>query len=96
MISGGGRILDIIKPTIEYDIQIVSSTVLQARTEMTTEGSDNNFIIIFEDRALSSELSNILEDFKSMTVDDDDIEEPQLKKRKRNKYHYTENIIHGF
>jgi len=43
---------------------------------MTTEGSDNNFIIIFEDRALSSELSNILEDFKSMTVDDDDIEEP--------------------
>ncbi len=97
MVSDGERILDIIKSTIEYDILIVSSTTLRARTEMTTEGSDSNLTIILEDQALSNELSNVSEDFKNITVDnDDDIKEPQSKKRKRNKYYYTENVTHGF
>jgi len=97
MISGGGHILCIIKPTTEYDILTVSSTVLRARIEMITEGSDSNLIIILEDRALSSELSDVPEDFKSMVVNNiDDIKEPQLKKRKRNKYYYIEDVTHGF
>ncbi len=97
MISGGGRILNIIELIIEYDIPIISSTALRTRTEMTTEGPDSNLITIFKDRTLSSELSDVLEDFESMIVDNDnDIKKSQLKKRKRNKYHYTENITHGF
>jgi len=44
---------------------------LRARTEIITEGLDNNLIIILEDRVLSSELSDVLEDFESMTVDND-------------------------
>ncbi len=72
MVSGGERILNTIKPTIEYNISIVFGIILRARTEMTTEGLDSNFTTILEDRVLSSELSNIPEDFKSITVDDDD------------------------
>ncbi len=72
MVSGGGRILNTIELIIEYDISTVSSTVLRARTEMTTEGLDSNFITILEDRVLSSELSDVLEDFKSITVDNND------------------------
>jgi len=71
MVSGGERILDIIKLIIEYDISIVFGTALRARTEIITEGFDNNLIIILEDRVLSSELSDVLEDFESMTVDND-------------------------
>jgi len=99
MVSGGGRILGIIEPIIEYDISIISGTVLRARTEMTTEGPDSNLIIILKDRALNSELSDVPEDFESMAVNnnnDDDVKKSQLKKRKRNKYYYTEDIIHGF
>ncbi len=96
MISGGGRILDIIKPIIEYDIPIISDIILQIRTEMITEGSDNNLITILKDRVSSSELSNVPEDFKNIAVNNDNVEKPQLKKRKRNKYYYTEDITHGF
>ncbi len=99
MVSGGGRILDIIKLIIEYDIPTASGIVLQARIEMTTEGSDSNLIIILEDRVLSSELSNVPKDFESITVnnnDDDDVKKPQSKKHKRNKYYYTKNITHDF
>ncbi len=99
MISGGERILDTNKLIIEYDIPTVSGTILRARTEMITEGPDNNLIIIFEDRVLNSELSDVSEDFESMAVDDDDddnVKELQSKKRKRNKCYYTENVTHGF
>ncbi len=72
MISGGGRILSIIKLIIEYDIPTASDTALWARTEMTTKGPDSNLTTILEDRASSSELSDVSEDFESMTVDDDD------------------------
>ncbi len=68
MVSDGGRILDIIKLIIKYDISIVFGIILRARTEMTTEGLNNNFITIFEDRVLNNELSDVLEDFKSMAV----------------------------
>ncbi len=96
MVSGGGRILDTIKSTTEYNMSIVSGTALWARAEITTEGLDNNLITIFKDWILSSKLSNVLEDFRSITVNDDNIEEPHLKKRKRNKCYYTKNITHGF
>ena len=99
MVSSEGRILGIIGPIIEYDIPIVSGIILRVRIEMITEGSDNNFIIILEDRVLSSELSDVLKDFKSMAVDDDDdddVEKSQLKKRKRNKCYYTKDITHSF
>ncbi len=96
MVSGGERILDIIKLITEYDILIVSNTTLRTRTEMITKGLDSNLITILEDRTSSSELLDILEDFKSITVDNNNIKELQLKKRKRNKYHYTENITHSF
>ncbi len=97
MISNEGRILNTIKSITEYDIPTVSDTILRAKTEMTTEGPDNNLTIILKNRILSSELSNILKDFKNMIVDnDDDVKKPQLKKRKRNKYYYTEDITHGF
>ncbi len=97
MISGGGRILDIIKLIIEYDIPIISSTVLRARTEMITERPDNNLIIILKNRVSNSELSDVSKDFKSITVNNNnDIKKSQLKKRKRNKYYYTEDITHGF
>ncbi len=99
MVSGGGRILGIIKSTIEYNISTVSSTALRVKTEMTTEGPDSNLATILEDRVSSSELSDVSEDFKSMAVDDDDdddVKKPQSKKRKRNKCHYTENVTHGF
>ena len=89
------KIFLLIKLIIEYDISIISDTVLRVRTEMITEGLDNNLIIILEDRASSSELSDVSEDFESMTVDNNDVEEPQSKKRKRNKYYYTKNITHG-
>ena len=49
MVSGGGRILGIIKLIIKYDISIISSTALRVRIEMITEESDNNLIIILED-----------------------------------------------
>ena len=97
MVSGGGRILDTIKLIIEYDISIISGTILRARIEMIREKLNNNLIIILEDRVLSSKLSDVLEDFKSMTVDnDDDVEESQLKKRKRNKCYCTEDVTYGF
>jgi len=77
MVSGGGRILDIIKSTTEYDISIVSGIILRARIEIITEGLDSNLIIILEDQILNSELSNVLEDFESMAVDDNnDIKKP--------------------
>ncbi len=96
MVSDGERILNIIKPITEYDISTVSDTVLRARTEMTTEESDSNLITILENRVLSGELSDIPEDFKNIAVDNNNIKESQSKKRKRNKYHYTEDITHGF
>jgi len=49
MVSGGGRILDIIQSTIEYDISTIFSTVLRARIEMITEGPDSNLTTILED-----------------------------------------------
>jgi len=96
MVSGGGRILGIIELIIEYDIPTVSSIILRARTEMITEGPDSNLVIILKDRVLSSELSDVLEDFESIAADDDDVEEPQLKKRKRNKCYCMEDVIYGF
>jgi len=96
MVSSGGRILDIIESITEYDIPITSDNALRARAEMTTEGLDSNLTTIFRDRASSSELSDVLEDFESMVVDNNNIKEPQSKKRKRNKYYYTKNITHGF
>ncbi len=77
IVSGGGRILNIIKLTIEYDISIASSTILRTRIEIITKGSDSNFATILKDRISSSELSNIPEDFKSMIVNNNDnIKEP--------------------
>ena len=76
IISNGKRILGIIKLIIEYDISIISGTILRARIEMIREKLNNNLIIILEDRASSSELLDILEDFKSMAVDNDDVKEP--------------------
>ncbi len=98
IISSEERILDIIKPTIEYDIPTVSGIILRAKIEIITEELDSNLVIILKDRVLSSELSDVLKDFKNMAVDDDDddIKEPQSKKRKRNKCYYTKNITHGF
>ncbi len=96
MISGGEYILDIIKLITEYDISIVFNTILRARTEMITEGLNNNLIIILQDRVLSNKLSDILKDFKNIIVNNDDIEELQSKKRKRNKYYYMEDVTHGF
>ena len=49
MISGGGRILNIIKLIIKYNIPIVFSTTLRARTEIITEELNNNLITILED-----------------------------------------------
>ncbi len=64
---------------------------------MTTEGSNNNFVIIFKNRVSSSELSNVSENFKNITINNnDDVEEPQSKKRKRNKCYCTKNITYGF
>ncbi len=68
MVSGEGRILDIIKLIIEYDISIISDTTLRARTDIITEGPDSNLTTILKDRISNSELSNVLKDFKSMTV----------------------------
>ncbi len=96
MISGGGRILNIIKLIIEYDIPTASNTALQIKSEIITEELNNNFIIILEDRVLSSELSNVLEDFKGIIVNNNNIKEPQSKKRKRNKCYYTKDITHSF
>ncbi len=48
MISDGGRILDIIKSIIEYDIPTASDTALRAKTEMTTEGPDSNLTTILK------------------------------------------------
>ena len=77
MISGGGRILDIIKLIIKYDISTVSNTTLRARTEITTEGPDNNLTTILEDRISSSELSDVSEDFENITVNNNNnIKEP--------------------
>ncbi len=73
MVSSGERILSIIELIIEYDIPIISNTAFRARTEMIMEGSGNNLVIILENRVLSNELSDILKDFKSMAVDDDDV-----------------------
>ncbi len=68
MISGEERILNIIKSIIKYDISIVSNIILRVRTEMITEGPDNNLTTILKNRALSSELSDVSEDFKSIAV----------------------------
>jgi len=75
MISGGGRILDIIKLIIEYDILIISSIILRARTEIITEGLNNNFITILENRISNSELSNVLKNFKNIIVNNNNIKE---------------------
>ena len=75
MVSGGGRILDIIKLIIEYDISTAFNTVLQVKTEITTEGPDNNLTTILKDRVLNSELSDISEDFESITVNNNNIKE---------------------
>ena len=79
MVSGGERILNIIKLITKYDISIVFNIILRARTEMITKGPDSNLITILEDRVSSSELSNVPEDFKSMAVNNNNIKEPQLK-----------------
>ncbi len=68
MISGEERILNIIKSIIKYDISIVSNIILRVRTEMITEGPDNNLTTILKNRALSSELSDVSEDFKRIAV----------------------------
>ncbi len=75
MVSGGGRILDIIKLIIEYDILIISSIILRARTEIITEGLNNNFITILENRISNSELSNVLKNFKNIIVNNNNIKE---------------------
>ncbi len=75
MISNRGRILDIIELIIKYDIPTVSGTALRARTEMTTEELDSNLTTVLKDRASSSKLSDIPEDFKSMAVDNNDVKE---------------------
>jgi len=43
---------------------------------MITDKPDSNLITIFEDRVLSSELSDVPENFKSIVVNNDDIKEP--------------------
>src|SRR6266498_3944012 len=96
MVSGGGRILGTIELTIEYDMLTAFGTVLRVRAEMITEGPDSNLVTIFKDRILSSELSDVLEDFESIAVNNNNIEELQSKKRKRNKCYYTENVTYGF
>ncbi len=96
MVSDGGRILDTIKSTIEYDIPITSSTILRAKAEMTTKRPDNNLTTILKNRALNSELSNVSENFKSITVNNNNVKKPQSKKRKHNKCHYTKDVTHGF
>ncbi len=63
MVSNGGRILNIIKLTTEYDIPTIFNIILRARTEIITERPDSNFIIILKNRVSSSELSNVPEDF---------------------------------
>ena len=63
---------------------------------MITEGLVSNLATIFKDRTLSSELSDVLEDFKSMAVNNNNIKKSQSKKRKRNKCYYIKNITHGF
>ena len=75
MVSGWGRILNIIELIIEYDIPTVSDTILRARTEIITEGLDSNLTTIFEDRVLSSELSDVLEDFERIIVNNNNIKE---------------------
>ncbi len=72
MVSGEGRILNIIESTIEYDIPTIFGIVLRTKIEMITEGLDSNLIIILEDRVLSSELSNVSKDFESITINDND------------------------
>ncbi len=77
IVSDKGRILSIIKLTTKYDIPIISSTTLQARTEIITEKPDNNLTTILKNRVLSSELSNVSEDFESITVNNNNnIKEP--------------------
>ena len=77
MIFNGGRILSIIKLTIEYDILIVSNTALRARIEIITEGPDNNLTTILKDWVLSNELSDVPEDFENITVNNNNnIKEP--------------------
>ena len=77
--------------------KIVSNTTLQTRTKITTEELDNNLTTILKDRASNSELLNVSENFESITVNNNNnIKEPQLKKRKYNKYYYTKNITYGF
>src|SRR6266511_5587265 len=63
---------------------------------MTTEELDSNLAIIFKDRVSSSELSDVLANFKNITVNNNNDKKLQSKKRKRNKYYYTENVTHGF
>ena len=72
IISDGEHILDIIKSTIEYNIPTVFNIILRAKTEITTKEPDNNLTTILENRALSSELSNVLKDFKNIAVNNDD------------------------
>ncbi len=97
MVSGGERILNIIKLITKYDISIVFNIILRARTEIITERPNNNLITIFKNLASSSELSNILEDFKNIIVNNNNnVEELQSKKRKRNKYYYTKDVIYNF
>ncbi len=75
IVSSGGRILNIIKSTAEYDIPTKSNTALRAKIEIITEGLDNNLITILKDRVSSSELSDISEDFKNITVNNNDVKE---------------------
>ncbi len=96
MVSGGGRILNIIKLITEYDMPTASDTVLRVRIKIITEGLDSNLTTILKDQILNSELSDVLEDFGNMIVNDDDIKKLQSKKRKRNKCYYTKDITHGF
>ncbi len=76
MISNRGYILDIIKSTTEYDIPTISGTTLRTRTEIITEKPNNNLTTILKARILSSKLSNVSEDFKNITVNNNNVKKP--------------------
>ena len=75
MVSGGRHILNTIKPIIKYDIPTASNTSLRAKIEMTTEEPDSNLIVIFKNRVSSSKLSDVLEEFENIIVNNNDIKE---------------------
>ncbi len=56
---------------MKYDISTVFNIILRTRIEIITERSDNNLTIILENRASSSELSDVSKKFKNITVNND-------------------------